>query len=233
MAGEAPFERLVLAPEHVAMGMPFGAAVGIVSDGEGFRQLLVKLKPLVVVLFEPPASMADISAVLAERRHRDGLRAVLINGPSKISARLDAMRDGFDEAFGSDVDGRELEGRLTLLAAKARAGQRDQQIVISDDVSLDTGARELRVRGRGIHLRPRESALLEVFALEPGRTFSRKQLMDAVAGGATHRDLRTIDVHIRWLRAKLDREHAAPARLVTVRGLGYRLETDVAPLTRR
>lgn len=233
MAIDAPLERLVLAPEHVAMGMPFSAAVGMVSDGEGFRQLLVKLKPSVVGVFVPPATLVDVSAVLAERRLREGLRAVLINGPSKINARLDAMRDGFDEAFGSDVDGRELEGRLTLLAAQARARQRDQQIVISDDVSLDTGARELRVRGHGIHLRPRESALLEIFAREPGRTFSRKQLLDAVACGKPHRDLRTIDVHIRWLRAKLDREHAAPARLVTVRGVGYRLETDVAPLTRR
>jgi DNA-binding response OmpR family regulator len=94
-------------------------------------------------------------------------------------------------------------------------------------VLLDPGTRELRIRGQGVHLRPREYALLEVLAKHPGRTFSRQQLLEAVGAGTSGRDMRTIDVHVRWLREKLDCEASSPARLITVRGIGYRLERGV------
>ena len=89
-------------------------------------------------------------------------------------------------------------------------------------------ARELTLRGRRIHLRPRECELLAILAMAPGRTFSRQQLLDAVGATSSVRDVRTIDVHVRWLREKLESEVPPPARLITARGLGYRLESEVA-----
>jgi len=226
-------ERLVIAPEDSQLGpIAEDATTMVVSEGALFRQLLVRARPVLVAVFQPPATAQDTDAVIAERRRRRELRAILINAPALINDRLSALRAGFDEALGSDVDGRELAGRFTLLADAARADGSDQRISISPDLTLDSGARELRIGTKRVHLRPREAALLEILAREPGRTFTREQLLDVVAPAAAHRDVRTVDVHIRWLRAKLELERHPSARLVTVRGVGYRLDPGT-PARRR
>ena len=99
------------------------------------------------------------------------------------------------------------------------------RVVVAEDVQLDPVKHELHVRGRGVHLRPRESALLEILAGQPGRTFTRQELLEQMGHPADTEHARTIDVHVRWLRAKLQREKAERVRLVTVRGFGYRLES--------
>ncbi len=219
------FERLVIAPEDSQFGsIAADATTMVVSEGALFRQLLVRVKPVLVAVFQPPATALDTEAVITERRRRRELRVVLINAPALINERLAALRAGFDEALDSNVDGRELVGRFALLTDAARADGFDQRIDISPDLTLDPGGRELRIGRHRVHLRPREAALLEILAREPGKTFTREQLLDAVAPTAAHRDLRTVDVHVRWLRAKLELETHPSARLVTVRGVGYRLE---------
>jgi DNA-binding response OmpR family regulator len=221
-------DKLVLAPSRFHAGVDFSdASARVVSDRELFRRLLARSRPALVVMFAPPATQQDLEAVVRERRRRTGMRAVLVDEPTSVSERLAALRSGFDEAVGADIDGRELLGRLALLAEQARGGRDDGSLQISPDVLLDPGTRELRIRGQGVHLRPREYALLEVLAKHPGRTFSRQQLLEAVGAGTSGRDMRTIDVHVRWLREKLDCEASSPARLITVRGIGYRLERGV------
>ena len=232
-------DKLVLAPARFHPGVDFNdASARVVADRELFRRLLARSRPALVVVFAPPATQQDLAAVVRERRRRPGMRAVLVDEPTSIGERLAALRSGFDEAIGADIDGRELLGRLALQAEQARGVGINGPLKISPGVLLDPGTRELRIRGKGVHLRPREYALLEVLARHPGRTFSRKQLLEAVGAGTSRPDMRTIDVHVRWLREKLDCEGARSVQLVTVRGIGYRFEprlvpTADAPLTRR
>ena len=232
-------DKLVLAPARFHPGVDFNDTnARVVSDRELFRRLLARSRPVLVVVFAPPATQQDLAAVVRERRRRSGMRVVLVDEPTSINERLAALRSGFDEAIGADVDGRELLGRLALLFEEARGVKSHGPLQISPDVLLDPGTRQLRIRGQAVHLRPREYALLEVLARHPGRTFSRRQLLDAVGVGTSGRDMRTIDVHVRWLREKLDSDGARSGQLVTVRGIGYRFEprlvpTADAPLTRR
>lgn len=223
-------DKLVLAPARFHPGVDLNdSSARVVSDRGLFRRLLSRSRPVLVVIFAPPATQQDLEAVLREKRRRKEMRAVLVDEPASINERLDALRSGFDQAIGADIDGRELLGRLALLADHARGLRAARPIEISADLVLDTEARELRIRGQRIHLRPRECGLLEVLARQPGRTFARRELLEAVGVGDSQRDMRTIDVHIRWLREKLESEGVAPAQLVTVRGVGYRLEpTPVA-----
>lgn len=230
VAQKRAVDKLVLAPVKVHPGVDISdSSARVVSDPELFRWLLPRSRPVLVVIFAPPATQQDLEAVARQRRRRPGMRAVLVDEPTSVNERLAALRAGFDEAVGADIDGRELLGRLALLTDYARGPRSEQPIEISVDVILDPEARELRIRGQRIHLRPRECALLEILARHPGRTFSRQQLLEAVGVGTALGHLRTIDVHVRWLREKLAFEGGIPAQLVTVRGIGYRLE----PLTRR
>jgi DNA-binding response OmpR family regulator len=99
---------------------------------------------------------------------------------------------------------------------------------IADGFELDLVAHELRLDGRSVHLRPKEFQLLALLAAHPGRAYSRRQLLDRVWGADHGGDPRTVDVHIRWLRSKVEPRPDQPVHLVTVRGVGYRLDP---PLT--
>ncbi len=88
-------------------------------------------------------------------------------------------------------------------------------------------AHELRRDGQVIHLRPKEFGLLALLAAHPGRAYTRRELLHLVWGPAHVGGPRTVDVHVRWLRSKIE-PGPEPAYLVTVRGVGYRLDEPPA-----
>ena len=119
----------------------------------------------------------------------------------------------------------ELAGRLAWLDGRARRRSPTGAIhVIGDGLELDVAAHELRREDRVIHLRPKEFGMLALLAAHPGRAYSRQELLDRVWGPDHQGSVRTIDVHVRWLRSKIEPFPDRPVHLVTVRGLGYRLD---------
>ncbi len=218
---------------------PAGAWLGSSADGvrattdkSAFKQLLRAAGPCVVVVWVPPATADEIGDVAAARRVRRDLRAILIDRPADSGERVTALRSGFDEALDSRVDHAELASRIDLLNEEIRRQLAARRVNLGGDVWLDRERRQLVVSDRPVHLRPREYALLEVLAREPGRTFSREDLLNAVGADPAHGDLRSVDVHITWLREKLEPAGDRGPVLQTVRGVGYRLETQPA-LTNR
>ena len=95
---------------------------------------------------------------------------------------------------------------------------------VADGLELDLAARELRHGEVAIHLRPREFKLLATLAAAPGRAFTRRELLDLAGAPERAIDLRTVDVHVHWLRSKIEPTPARPVHLVTIRGFGYRLD---------
>jgi DNA-binding response OmpR family regulator len=114
-------------------------------------------------------------------------------------------------------------GVLALIVAVTRS-RPDRTLPVAAGCELDLFAHELRRDGRLVHLRPKEFDLLAVLASHPGRAWTRRQLLDRAWGHGHDGDPRTIDVHVRWLRSKVEPEPEQPAHLVTVRGVGYRLD---------
>jgi len=198
--------------------------VQLAHDEAGFLGALAESRPRIALISTPPATTRTIEEVASIRRRRVGLRAVYLNDASGIPGRLHALEIGFDEALSDDVPADELAGRLWILARQPRS-ERDR-LTVCDGTELDLATCELIRDGRSVHLRPKEFGLLEVLARHPGRVFSRGQLLNRVWGTARDGDPRTIDVHMRWLRAKVEPDPDRPVHLVTVRGLGYRLDPD-------
>jgi DNA-binding response OmpR family regulator len=102
-----------------------------------------------------------------------------------------------------------------------------RECTIAPGIQLDLAARRVTRDGAEIHLRPKEFSLLAVLAADPNRVYTRDELVDTVWGPGYRGSVRTVDVHVRWLRAKLEADPARPRHVVTVRGTGYRL--DPAP----
>jgi DNA-binding response OmpR family regulator len=112
---------------------------------------------------------------------------------------------------------RALLRRAQLPPASARA-----EVIDTDGLRIDTARRIVAVRGAPVELTYLEFELLRTLAAQPGRVFSRRQLLDDLWGGAEFRDPRTIDVHVRHLREKIEQDPAEPEFIFTVRGVGYR-----------
>lgn len=106
----------------------------------------------------------------------------------------------------------------------ATLGPPASPLAVATGFELDVAGHELRHAGAPVHLRPREYSLLATLAANPGRAFTRRELVD-LAWGVDHAiGLRAVDVHVHWLRSKIEPEPRRPAHLVTVRGFGYRLD---------
>ncbi len=202
-----------------------GAGVTVVAESGRFRELLETLRPRVVVCSWPPATVADLGAVLDARRRRSAMRAVLVAPPEAVDARLDALSRGFDDALASTVPLQELIGRLAWHDARSRARPASGGLLrFGDGFELDTAAHELRHHGEVVHLRPKEYGLLALLAAHPGRAYSRVELLDRI-WGRPRGGGRTVDVHVRWLRSKIELDPDRPVTVVTVRGVGYRLDS--------
>jgi DNA-binding response OmpR family regulator len=95
-------------------------------------------------------------------------------------------------------------------------------VITAHELELDLGRRTVEVRGTPVRLTYVEFELLRTLVAHPGRVYSRRMLLESLWGAADYREPRTIDVHIRHLREKLERDPAEPEYILTVRGVGYR-----------
>ena len=215
LADDGPIVRL-------AAELPVGRLC-VLDDTGRFTAVLTSARPSIAILQAPPAGDAELEVALRERRRRTGLRVVHLSPPRAVDGRLDALRRGVDEALAETITPNELGQRLDLLEQRARV-RSGSGIPVADGVVLDPIAHEVRRDGRLVHLRPKEYQLLAMLASHPGRAYTRRQLLDRVWGEGHDGDPRTVDVHVRWLRAKLETKPAAPIHLVSVRGVGYRLD---------
>jgi DNA-binding response OmpR family regulator len=168
----------------------------------------------------------------------DGLevcRRLRINSAVPI-IMLTARDDEVDKVLGLELGAddyitkpfsiREFRSRIRAMLRRAamlheRAGQADEAMRAGDLV-VDPVKRTVELEGQPVSLTYVEFEVLRTLITHRGRVFSRQQLLEAVWGGSAYREPRTIDVHIRHLREKLERDPAEPAMILTVRGAGYR-----------
>jgi len=133
---------------------------------------------------------------------------------------------GADDYITKPFSIREFRSRVRALlrrAATSRIGDRELDEVIDEgEVRIDLPRRTVEVRGHEVQLTFVEFELLSILAASPGRVFSRRQLLERLRGGADYREPRTIDVHVRHLREKIETDPREPRLLLTVRGVGYR-----------
>jgi DNA-binding response OmpR family regulator len=132
---------------------------------------------------------------------------------------------GADDYITKPFSIREFRSRVRALlrrAAVSRQVDEDGEMIAAEGLTIDLARRAVEVRGGQVQLTYVEFELLRILASHPGRVYSRRMLLEALWGGADYREPRTIDVHVRHLREKLERDAAEPEYILTVRGVGYR-----------
>jgi len=133
---------------------------------------------------------------------------------------------GADDYITKPFSLREFRSRVKALLRRAATprgeAQRDNELIQIDGLRIDLARRTVEVDGRHVQLTYVEFELLRTLAAAPGRVFSRQALLEELWGSAAWREPRTIDVHVRHLREKLERSPSEPEYIFTVRGVGYR-----------
>jgi DNA-binding response OmpR family regulator len=132
---------------------------------------------------------------------------------------------GADDYITKPFSIREFRSRVRALlrrAAAPRAGGGGEEVIAADGLEIDLARRSVDLNGRTVALTYVEFELLRTLASNPGRVYTRQMLLEALWGGSAYREPRTIDVHVRHLREKLERDPREPEYIFTVRGVGYR-----------
>jgi DNA-binding response OmpR family regulator len=133
---------------------------------------------------------------------------------------------GADDYITKPFSIREFRSRVRALLRRAalprERAERDGEVIESGELRIDPARRTVELAGEQVQLTYVEFELLRALAAEPARVFSREMLLRALWGDSAYREPRTIDVHVRHLREKLEKDPREPEYIFTVRGVGYR-----------
>lgn len=141
--------------------------------------------------------------------------------------RVAGLDQGADDYIAKPFGMRELMARVRALLRRSGARAEPDagpSLIVSSGLEIDRERHEVRKHGVVMRMKPKEFELLLFFAERPGRVFTREQILDEVWGYDFYGGPRTVDVHVRWLRQKIEESPSEPVRLKTVRGSGYLYE---------
>ncbi|MFH1169242.1 MAG: response regulator transcription factor [Chloroflexota bacterium] len=204
-----------------------GYQVAVAYDGRAALETARKQPPDMIILdlMLPEISGWDVCRSL--RRESD-VPIIMLTAREEVTDKIVGLELGADDYVTKPFDPKELMSRVkaVLRRYEGRAASKSQLRVA--DLNIDVDKRLVRRGEEAIGLTPAEFELLRVLAENPGRVFSRMQLLDRVQGEAYEGYDRTIDSHIKNLRKKIEIDPNHPRYITTVYGVGYKMEEDVA-----
>ena len=198
-----------------------GFEVIVVGDGDSALATVRSARPDLVVL-DLGLPGRDGLDVAREVRRRSDTPIVILTARGDESDRIVGLELGADDYVVKPFSPRELVARVRAVLRRARAAGRSEEVVRVAGVEIDTAKMRVRVSDRIVELTPTEFDLLVTLARQPGRVFTRSQLLDAVHGVAIESYERAIDAHVKNIRRKIEPVPGSPRYVQTVHGVGYR-----------
>jgi|TARA_Y100001949_G_C15985158_1_gene330253 two-component system alkaline phosphatase synthesis response regulator PhoP len=205
-----------------------GYEVVVASDGGEGLVSARQSSPDVVVLDLMLPSLSGMEVCKALRRDGSILPIIMLTARDSEIDRIGGLESGADDYVTKPFSMRELIARVTaqirrMQMIKSISQNATDEILDLGELVINRASRNVTLNGKSVDLRPREFDLLTHMAANPGRVYTRDQLLHDVWGFEYIGDTRTVDVHVRWLRLKIEEDPARPKILGTVRGVGYRI----------
>lgn len=201
-----------------------GYEVVTAYDGEEALRLFKDENPDLVVL---DLMLPELDGFEVCRRIRKGsdVPIVMLTARGEDIDKILGLELGADDYVTKPFNPRELTARIKAILRRAQAPAQDAasiKVIRLQDLQIDLFQHKVRIRDKDVDLTSKEFALLSVLASHPGRVFNREKLLEQVWGYDYYGDARTVDVHIRHLREKIEPDPATPQYILTVWGAGYK-----------
>lgn len=199
----------------------------VVAAGDGQEALFVARheKPDLIILDLMMPQMSGYEFMRAYSRESD-TPIIILTAKVEENDKVLGLELGADDYVTKPFSMRELAARVRAVLRRVGKNPPESEILRAADIILDRNSRIVRVGDRQVDLTPSEFDLLATLMSVPGRAFSRLDLLDQLQGAALEGYERTIDVHIRNLRTKIEPDPAKPHYVETVFGVGYRFTTE-------
>jgi DNA-binding response OmpR family regulator len=202
-----------------------GHTVVQAADGE---EALARFgeQPVDLVVLDIMLPKLDGLEVCKQLRARSSVPIIMLTARDDELDKVLGLELGADDYITKPFSIREFRSRVRALLRRARAPRQESEsrddLLAAGSLALDGGRRAVAIDGAPVQLTYVEFEILRTLMAHPGRVYSRRMLLEALWGSADFRDPRTIDVHVRHLREKLEPDSSRPEYILTVRSVGYR-----------
>ena len=205
-----------------------GYVVLTAIDGESGLHLARTREPDVLILdvMLPSLDGFEICRII---RRESSIPILMLTARGEEVDRVVGLELGADDYVTKPFSMRELLARIRSLLRRASpptsiGSQNESELLRSGDLIIDLASHSATLEDKPLDMKPREFSLLSLLAANRGRAFTRDQILERLWGHDYIGDSRTVDVHVRWLREKIEPEPSKPQRIVTIRGVGYRFD---------
>ncbi|MDA0268543.1 MAG: response regulator transcription factor [Cyanobacteria bacterium] len=217
--------------ETVAMALQDeGYSVSVAESGSvALSMLTPALAPpttafdlAILDLMLPGVNGLDLCRMI--RHHNLDIPVLILSARGSETDRVVGLEVGADDYLVKPFGMRELIARCRALMRRYRRSRNlsTATVLTHQDITLYLDELRVLIAGQEVALSPKEFRILELFMAHPNQVWSREALIDKIWGGDFVGDRKTVDVHIRWLREKIERDPSNPEYIVTLRGFGYR-----------
>jgi two-component system response regulator RegX3 len=201
-----------------------GFAVDVAPDGRQALERFREAGPDLVILdlMLPEVTGLDVCRAI---RLESSVPVIMVTAKDTEADRVAGLELGADDYVTKPFSMQELVSRVRANLRRVRMDDpqgEPEEVVVGGPVELDVARHEARVRGEAVAFPPKEFDLLETFLRRKGRLLTRDFLIDMVWGSDYFGDTKTLDVHVKRIRRKIEEDPHHPVHLVTVRGLGYK-----------
>ncbi|MXY19995.1 MAG: response regulator transcription factor [Dehalococcoidia bacterium] len=204
-----------------------GYATLVATDGENGLRMARTMAPDLIIL-DVMLPILDGFKVCEILRRESDVPVIMLTARSEEDDRVKGLKLG-DDYVTKPFSMPELLARVRNLLRRAASSPTSEfaersEIIRSEDLTIDQISHSVTLGDKTLEMKPREFSLLTLLASNKGRAFTRNQILERLWGHDYIGDSRTVDVHVRWLREKIELDPSKPHRIVTIRGLGYRFD---------
>ena len=202
-----------------------GYRVAVFESGEGLLNEIKATIPDLVILdiMLPGIDGLEVCRQLRQNSRTKGVPIIMLTAKSEEFDRVLGLELGADDYITKPFSIRELVARVKAIFRRVNSLiPQESEIISFGDITIDCTRREVTKNGRLIDLSLKEFELLKLLILNKGKVLSRDMLLEKIWGFDYYGETRTVDVHIRYLRQKIEDDDSNPVYIETVRGIGYR-----------
>lgn len=202
----------------------------VVQAADGLQALEKFTEKIDLVLLDVMLPKVSGTEVCRRLRQNSQVPIMMVTAKDSEIDKVVGLEIGADDYLTKPYSYRELLARVRALLRRSEhtlieIQELEPEVLTVGDLQLDPSAHDVRIRGRSVTMPLREYELLEYLMENPDRVLTRAQILDQIWGTDYIGDSKTLDVHVKRIRSKIEEDPAHPKYLVTVRGLGYKIVT--------